>query len=103
MANHSKDVFVLGKNNQKVSVNVPDFLFSTIEAILGLARAPCLRLQGNKYLFGEVGTTDRYRDSRHFFNKQIQVLNLKHVQRKLGSQGLRRDVVSKSLVSTKKV
>lgn len=87
MSTRTRDVPVVGKGNSVVPVNFPEHLDPPIEFILKMQDR--LGMENNPYLFGKYGT-QQYRNSRGYFSKQLDALNLSHVSKNLGSQGLRR-------------
>jgi hypothetical protein len=95
MATRTKDVPVVGKNNKVVPVNVPDFLFEAIEWILKVQER--LGMTKNPFVFGQVGTV-KYRSSKTYFKKLLAALNLSHVSKNLGTQGIRRARASEVMV-----
>jgi hypothetical protein len=95
MSMRTKDVLVIGKGNKVVPVNFPEHLFVAIEWILKLQSR--LGLTQNPYLFAKYAS-NKYRNSRGYFAKQLAALNLTSSSKNLGSQGLRRSRVSEVMV-----
>lgn len=96
MATMTFDIKVIGKTNKPVPVNIPRFLFSTIEQIIKMHEH--VGLAGNKYIFGKIGSTDEFRNTRNFLRKQVQHLELTTRMKNLGSQGNRRAAATELMV-----
>jgi hypothetical protein len=99
MSTRTKDVKVIGKGNKVVPVNFPEHLFTAVAWVRKLQDR--LGMSKNPYLFAKHGTTNKFRNSRGYFTKQLEALNLSSASRNLGSQGLRRLRASEVMVRKK--
>jgi hypothetical protein len=97
MATQTMDIMVLGKNNQLVPINVPAWMFSAYNTIIGLHDE--LGLSENPFVFAKIGTIDEHRTARDFYRKQLDFLDLGSKSKNMQSQGLRRSACSNLMVS----
>lgn len=84
----TRDVAVIGKNNEVVYVNVPPSLINTIKYILHLQRHVGVP-EENPYVFAKIGSKDQYRNTHPFLVKMAKECGAKKPHL-LSSQGQRR-------------
>lgn len=88
IANLTRDVAVIGKNNAIVYVNVPPGLINTVKYIIKLQRHVGVPDE-NPFVFAKIGSKDEYRNTHPFFVKAAKESGAKKPHL-LSSQGQRR-------------
>jgi hypothetical protein len=97
IANLTRDVAILGKNNEVVYVNIPAQFHSGIELLLKMQ--PIVGVNpANPFVFGKVGKELKYRDHRNFYTEAAHACGASNPEL-LGSQGQRRKICTNVDVS----